>query len=150
MKPTDKQIQWLWEQCGLSPIELRYGYRDDGGYFCEMQSNPHSKGKQGHHSEELCYLVSSDEYGEYWEIVPPIDLNNLFKYAVPKLRSIQRIGGIEFFPDDEPDMVFVNIYLFGDGGEGRTLHSKDKDPALALFWPIFSALGGDKALGGKE
>ena len=52
--------------------------------------------------------------------LPPIDLNNLFKYAVPKLTK--------------PELTYVlndwniRMLLFG------------QDPALALFWALYEVL----------
>ena len=54
MKPTDEQIQWLWEQCGLNYTEP-YWVDDLGNvaFYGEVHS----------------------------ELLGSIDLNNLFKYA---------------------------------------------------------------------
>ena len=127
-KITEEKIKWFWEQCGLSPIEMRYGYWDDGGHFCEMQSNPYSKGKQEHHHEEQCYLVSKGKYGEYWEIVPPIDLNSLFQYAVPRVINI-------LMAEQECSEELAYDILFKKWGQIG--HDAD-----ALFRAIFKALGG--------
>ena len=62
---------------------------------------------------------------------PPIDLNNLFKYAVPKL--VKWIMGNN--PNGE---IKVIVYT-----EKNFFKSLDKDPALALFWAIYKAFGGE-------
>ena len=94
MKPTDKQIQWFWEQCGLDFEDF---YLEEG----------------------------------YTE--PDIDLNNLFKYAVPialgKLcesrHALENCEGRLF-------LLWLEEYR----------HCKDF--ALALFWAIYKALGGKR------
>jgi len=61
MKPTEEQIRELWEWCGLR-YEQPYWLNDD----CP---------------EGTCAF-----YGEYYrELLGTITLNNLFKWAVPKL-----------------------------------------------------------------
>jgi len=63
---------------------------------------------------------------------PPIDLNNLFKYAVPKLS----------------EDYYIDIMNYRDIWQGR-IQSKlgivgavkvDEDPALALFWAIYEVV----------
>jgi len=62
MNPTREQIQWVWEKCGFTEVP-KYGGSD---YSEILWRSP-----IGSHSESL----------------PLIDLNNLFKYAVPKLEG---------------------------------------------------------------
>ena len=131
---TDKQRQEFWEQCGLSPNEMRGGYWDECGRFCEMQSNPHSKGKQEHHDEELCYLVSHNEFGEYWEIVPPIDLNNLFKYRPKNIIAI--------YIDFELEVEEAHVHLIMADGQSYWAISDIEKPEDAVFEAIYKALGG--------
>ncbi len=61
-----------------------------------------------------------------WEL-PPLDLNSLFKYAVPKLTDAQkaRLPG-----------------HFSKQGSVFTMLAFEEDPALALFWAIYKILGG--------
>ena len=59
-------------------------------------------------------------------IMPPIDLNNLFKYAIPKAREI--IG---------PHELSHKL----NGWIDDIIHS-GIDPAESLFWLIYAALGG--------
>ncbi len=58
---------------------------------------------------------------------PPIDLNNLFEYAVPKLRE-------DLFEDAFTRRMWGWIELVLDGD----------DPAPALFRVIYKALGGEE------
>ena len=110
MNPTREQIQWLWEQCGIK-------YEPD--------------------EDEFKVIFPDGEwynFGHDWkmdEIEPEIDLNSLFKYAVPKL-DIERIN---LYPatKDRWGCYFDNWYQ--DHNVGET-------PALALFWATYKAFGG--------
>lgn len=65
-----------------------------------------------------------------WVNILPIDLNNLFKYAVPRLED-WNMGKCE------NGDVWVTVH------NGRELFEvKDKDPALALFWALREVRGG--------
>lgn len=150
MNPTDKQIKEFWEWCLGKRVENRLGFWDECGDFCEMQSNPYSQRvNTSHHEQALCYLeedrpLSPEEEAEYrkkfnegrikeiptraqyWLSVPLIDLNNLFKYAVPKLDSfgLRRQGKWKYVA--HACLGSIEVY-----------DAKDKDPALALFWAIY-------------
>jgi len=61
-------------------------------------------------------------------IMPPIDLNNLFKYAIPKVREI--LGADELSKRLQGwlnDVIQCGL-----------------DPAESLFWVVWVALGGNK------
>ena len=58
---------------------------------------------------------------------PSIDLNNLFKYAVPKLEAHWiRFSGLS-----------CTIRVWEDG---REYYKQSEDPALALFWAIWEII----------
>ena len=59
--------------------------------------------------------------------VPSLDLNNLFKYAVPKITDYTL--GKHF-----PGGCYAEVYKDTKYHRG---YSIDKDPALALFWAIW-------------
>ena len=105
-KPTEAPIKEFWEFYLSKKVELREGFWDECGDFIEMQGNPYSP---PHKTKALCYLdedreLNENERKEYekdfnegklkvefipqraqvWEELPPIDLNNLFQWAVPK------------------------------------------------------------------
>ena len=112
MKPTKVQEQNFWEWCGL--------------YQSEQQI----------HTGWWHYPDGSIQHG-----FPPIDLNNLFKYAVPKLAETKK--RIEYSIDfsildwgKEANHYFAILQgshqLLGTG--------EDKDPALALFWAIYKVM----------
>jgi len=85
-----------------------------------------------------------------WDIkLPPIDLNNLFKYAVPKLQ--RGIAGWELFNVDfflDGDWITCRLEFSKDGKHGLPDNKAFvnecicTDPALALFWAIWEVLKG--------
>ena len=64
MNPTDEQIKKFWERCGFWQYTIWHGF-------------------MGLTSHKEWIDPKGDIYGDN---LPPIDLNNLFKYAVPKLK----------------------------------------------------------------
>ena len=113
MKPTDEQKQWLWEQCGFV---WKLAYHD----FYELESPL---------KEQFALTASSIGDIKYY---PPIDLNNLFQYAVPKLDLEQII-----LQPETDGSWYCGVVVHSD-----LFEAEDKDPALALFWAIYKALGG--------
>jgi len=112
MEPTEEQIKRFWEWCGFRHITAKY-----------------------------CKLCKRWE-GEYWlkerigrRIYRPellvLDLNNLFKYAVPKIESLDIVG---LYPSNENNKLWSCI-LTRFGLDKDTV-AYGKDPALALFWAI--------------
>ncbi len=128
---TDKQF---WELCGLKNVEMRYGYWDACGDFCEMQSNPHSKHGE-HHVETLCHLVEKNRHFEYWEAVPPVDLTNLFKYRPKNIIAIY----IDFVLEVEE----AHVHLIMADGRSYWAISDIGKPEDAVFEVIYKALGGE-------
>lgn len=107
MKPTDEQKREFWELCGFK-IVVHYVK----------------------HSEFWEYPD-----GELHPTYPPIDLNNLFQYAVPKLKE-----GLDYpqetigFPTERYKCHrFLQMWVYSIAIQG-------KDPALALFWAIYKVL----------
>ena len=122
-QPTAKQIQWLWEQCGFKQVS-RFG-----GSLSQ--------------ATEYLWLYPEDKH---YKDLPPIDLNNLFKYAVPKLLGGDRYLFITFDVTSN-DAGWVACEISTLKGEKLTRvkwEAFDKDPALALFWAIYKALGGEE------
>ncbi len=66
-------------------------------------------------------------------IFPPIDLNNLFKYAVPKLSLLRFSYETHTIPElyrwetMKPNQSHLTVI-------------ESNDPALALFWAIYEAI----------
>jgi len=107
MEPTKEQIQWFWKQFG---IEERFE-GDTGTWYY-------------HYPDGQCDIES-----------PPIDLNNLFKYAMSKVKEVlnypQEVHG---FPGERYKFHgFLQRWIYAIAIQG-------KDPALALFWAIYKAL----------
>lgn len=103
-EPTEWQVKELWEWCGLNSKHEFVPIGFDGMKECkkcgEMYPNP---------------VRSHCPY-------PEIDLNNLFKYAVPLLDR----GEVQVYPGKVS-------YAIAQKGDKYCVHSH-KDPALALFW----------------
>ena len=124
MQPTDEQIKEFWEWCGFS------------------RRLP--EGRAGYHWEQCVKVMNwmSPDYKEIYKsmsFLPPIDLNNLFKWAVPKviasghwlgMITIQMSIGTQY-----TFAIYVEKYKDKAEHEGR-----DKDPALALFWAIWEVI----------
>lgn len=76
---------------------------------------------------------NTSEYGRMPSFnYPKIDLDNLFKYAVPKIDGIAILSRPEI-----PDIYAAQVRICNE-----YFDSKDKDPVLALFWAIYKAFGG--------
>ena len=106
MQPTEEQVKKFWEWCGFR----QNLYQDTSGILYDTPDNLHCIG------------------------LPPIDLNNLFKYAVPKLHREQGQVTIESrFTGD----VWEYHASFGCGSSGI---SKAETPELALFWAIWKVI----------
>ncbi|KKM82968.1 hypothetical protein LCGC14_1314030 [marine sediment metagenome] len=106
MIPTQEQIKEVWVWCGFTRTTM------------------------GH---DLVWMYEN----KYPPVqLPPLDLNNLFKYAVPKL-----IGDYKYTLLLRTDVDFhtrESTYTFSLSDDPLTINSEatDKNPALALFWAI--------------
>ena len=99
-QPTDEQIKEFWEWFGF--VDTFEG--DTGAYYWKAPN------------------------GDAGIDLPPLDLNNLFKYAVPKLRELHFIE----FQWWEVEGCHVKVYVLDNSFSGQ-----DGNPALALFWAIW-------------
>ena len=112
-EPTEEQIQWVWEQCAEEVIKdhehYHYKFAPDNGVWYEAK-------------------------GGF-----PVDLNNLFKYAVPIwIQSFGHSGGGQV-----AYRIFTPLFeVLSEQGYQRNLADLDKKFALALFWAIYKSLGG--------
>ena len=108
-EPTREQIKEFWEWCGW---KFKLGKQEEFG------------------SSELSVWIPPNGYDGVIYLCPPdIDLNNLFKYAVPKLLRLRDVGFIKWdgFRDKNKYTIFSNGKRFAD----------TDDPALALFWALW-------------
>jgi len=96
-EPTQEQIKEFWERCGWE-IQTRE-IKDASG--------------------QVCHPISS-WFGGVETASPDIDLNSLFKYAVPKARE-------DLFEDAFIRKMWGWMELVLDGD----------DPALALLWSLW-------------
>lgn len=110
-EPTKEQIQKFWQWCGF--IDLR-------GKTVAGDSWQYPNGGKGN--------------------LPKLDLNNLFKYAVPKI-FVDSQGGIEF--QYYPGILRCILTTECEAGFDETPTENERfDPALALFWAIWSVIDG--------
>jgi hypothetical protein len=108
-KPTENELREFWEWCGFKFEESYPGVQwglykvtyPDGHYTLPVHTN-----------DEL-----------------PIDLNNLFKYAVPKL----------LIAKGKSNLVYG---LFRDWTYDWVMY--EKKPALDLFWAIWEAIHNER------
>jgi len=78
-------------------------------------------------------LVFEYPDGKCSPTLPPIDLNNLFKYAVPKVGAVRlnySLGTCQ-----------ARVTMFFDNDEYDRYESEDKDPAQALYKALAKAFG---------
>jgi len=106
---TNEQIKEFWEWCGFEyKIPSDYGLP-----CCDWWQYPDG-------------IQSSNS--------PPIDLNNLFKYAVPKLDYC------DITKPETPKGWWVSSVRIEVNNRIVFGHKIDKDPALALFWAIWEVM----------
>lgn len=140
MEPTEEQIKELWEWCGLE-VKLLWGYYDaETGYF---KPNPTGEKTARDIEQEWCFRDGEQQL-TWCEELPPIDLNNLSLYAIPKLiKDITTELEIHFDYLPNPDkwncMLGDGFYEFGESKYNIKTASGDT-PALALFWAIYSVI----------
>ena len=108
-RPTEKQIREFWGWCGFKEILSK----TEQWRFAEFKTTNH------------WWEAPS---GRRYKDAPPIDLNNLFKYAVPKAHTI--LGDKEFFKL----LVRWCMEVITEG-----------DDALALFWALWQVKTGNEA-----
>jgi len=107
-EPTQEQIEEFWEWCG-------FRFVDDRLYDSTLQEwQVHYPDGEWHHDYKK-------------NISNLIDLNNLFKYAVPKLNEYE----ISFVKNE------VCIFFEYDPTSPKCYVSTNKDTALALFWALW-------------
>ena len=108
-EPTEAQIKEFWEWCGLQLFD---------------------------HPRIGLVWLNIDKSLTFLGDKLPIDLNNLFRYAVPRLAK-----GIE---------LTVSLHKIHGGlwscilttykGDIATVEARYNDPALALFWAIMEVI----------
>ena len=117
-QPTDEQIKEFWEWCGW---EIRIEeVRDASGW--------------------VCHPISS-WFNGVETALPDLDLNNLFKYVVPKLQDKGYITELTAYEQSGFNVMVFGLFDEGIDGERKALvEIEDDDPALALFWAIYKVI----------
>ena len=119
MEPTDAQIRKFWEKCGFKCLPIRP----------LLDKKPHPT---------IRYWLYPD--GEEESEPPPIDPNNLSKYAVPYLPADMPYYSSQIRLQRNLSVEIGWICAIDDWDnykEGETL-------ALALFWALYGALEVEK------
>jgi hypothetical protein len=117
MKPKEEQIKKFWEWCGFKYSPLK----------CDCTI---CRPKQWIAPDSSQYKNGEWEHSE----LPPIDLNNLFKYAVPKLLNghCELNTGMSYRKGKCLARVWYGMYDYKE--------ARHDDPALALFWAIYKVI----------
>ena len=108
-QPSDSEKREFWEWCEFKFIKDGYGWGQDSWL---------------------------SPLGDTLLKLPNLDLNNLFKYAVPKLKDNYQYELIGW--NEGQHRAVINKFQKG-WAETYTI-AMDKDPALALFWAIWEVI----------
>ena len=122
-EPTQAQIEEFWGLCGLTYKEYPM---PEASNSCEAMC---VDGPMSGWYEANGRLVTYRHSG------PVVDLNNLFKWAVPKVNPSPLI-----FDQRNHGRNWICSFISDTDEYEQT----DKTPELALFWAIYQALGGKK------
>ena len=112
MKPTEEKIKRFWEWCGFTVTSKGVIYGD---------------------------AIMVDDSCHHIMELPEIDLNNLFKYAVPKLHAYVLQSFHKNHSYHHASVVLNEYTGLEDVIVSSTDVPRDEDPALALFWAIYKA-----------
>jgi len=145
---NDEQIKEFWKGCGFTHIPFKHlSTRKD-------KSVLHPQGITVTTVQQECWIYPD---GSKHAVVPPIDLNNLFKHAVPKVGicSLEHIvcptvGDKPEYAEEYHEPLpkhyvvkdverwhwYVARILWKDG----RIEVKDANPALALSWACYPIL----------
>lgn len=117
-KPTEAQIREFWEWCEFKYIDKKL---DEHWVFTP-------KGTDKRISVYGDRWITPDELAVIG-FLPQINLDNLFEYAVPKVREIL----------NESEQIVYPFHKFMLRWAYAIAISR-KDPALALFWAIWKVI----------
>jgi len=131
---TPAQIQELWEWCGWTHLP----YKGDA-----------LLGKL----RDACWIEPGEieqRPGNWHFDLPPVDLNNLFKYAAPKLQDKgHQVELLGFEHKGYRATVYEDGFTQDGAGNYEPFiqpmeQATDNDPALALFWAIWKVIQQEK------
>ena len=116
-EPTEEQSVKLWKWCGCTvrPSE-------DYQYYHSLY-NPDGDHIMSAIKIQPCHY-------------PTIDLNNLFKWAVPKLQNKGEVISLIAYECSGFACRIARVFTT----TGAHTISENKDPALALFWAIWKVI----------
>ena len=122
MQPTEEQIKEFWEWCGIEPKVTDWERTT-------VRASEATLSKEGYSLPASSIVYQNIEY-------PPIDLNNLFKWAVPKVIGLGKFHGISlsFSSLIEEEWTCEVIRTWYRDTE------TNEDPAFALFWAIWKVI----------
>lgn len=123
-QPIEAQIKELWAWCGLCSHDW-----DFLSSYSPPDPDNYSKCKK------CGLIIEGHNYRQYQ--LPSLDLNNLFKYAVPKLLPKHDFSIYWVLDVDSPDGAWSVSMANTPGPNIRLRH---QDPALALFWAIWKVI----------
>ena len=129
-QPTKAQIKEFWEWCGFKK-ETRW-------------SDPADIVPR--HEYNVWVYPDGSGVTQHLSVNPPIDLNNLFKYAVPKVLP-EHDFAIYYVLDDRSEATgnwAISMSCSGYGEHG-IIRLRDKDPAIALFWALDKVRANDNS-----
>jgi len=130
MNPTDEQIRKLWEWCGF--IGRGRSYTGQEIWIAPDEIEWFDKCVADIHNDGYARMPEKDSYYK----LPPIDLNSLFLYAVPKITPKTLM--METYGDNGE--LKYDWCVLSDKTNGGIWNGNDKDPALALFKAILEVI----------
>ena len=129
-EPTREQIKKLWEWCGFKEVFSKELWR----FERYKETNHWWSAPNGRRFDEL----------------PPVDLNNLFKYAVPKLLPKHDFSIYWVLDVDAQQGAWAISMSCRGYGKNGIIRLRDKDPALALFWAIWEVINDRAGIDGES
>lgn len=115
-EPTKEQVREFWECCGFQQLPV---------------------GNKNYHFEATVKTMDwqSPDGTSLMPYLPRIDLNSLFKYAVPKLENPLIVLHLQ------EEAWLCQVYHAEEEGKPYKVGViGDKDLTLSLFWAIYSVL----------
>ncbi len=125
-----ERIQKFWEKCGFNSFPSQ-----EQRYVSYPSRSLHSRYKTRDVLEYVPVTKWIYPDGGTLSSLPPIDLNNLVKYAVPKLEQVDNELRQISFTYNYSQTITCEITR-----ENDFIYAVDKDPATALFLAIEKAL----------
>jgi len=121
-EPTQVEIREFWEQCGL-----RWFWDHNPDCKCGATDDDDTR-RSWYYKEGSEWRLAT----RFWKEPMVIDLNNLFKCAIPKLKGYDVYLSLHH---EEPDTFMCAIHHISEVGFIPKA-CRNENPALALFWAI--------------